>query len=66
MALLRYVASHHPEVGNDVVQAIQADIVLLVEDERAPSGVEQELLLHNVTVVRAQGDWASIFNKMGG
>ena len=66
LALLRYVASNHPEVGNDLVRAVQADTVLLVEGEQGPSAVEQELLVHNVTVVRAQGDWASFFNTMGG
>ena len=66
LALLRYVAAYRPQVGNDLAEAAQAAIVLLVEDEQAPSSVEQELLLQNVTVVRARGNWEGFFNKFGG
>ena len=52
--------------GNDLAEAAQAAVVLLVEDEQAPSSVEQELLLQNVTVVRARGNWEGFFNKFGG
>ncbi len=66
LALLRYVAAHRPMFGNDPVEAAQADIVLLLEDEQAPSDVEQALLRQNVTVARVRGDWAAFFNRVGG
>ena len=66
LALLRYVAAYQPQVGNDLAEAAQAAVVLLVEDEQAPSSVEQELLLQNVTVVRAHGNWEGFLNKFGG
>jgi hypothetical protein len=66
LALLHYVAANRPQVGNDLGEAAQAAIVLLVEDEQAPSSVEQELLLQNVTVARVHGDWEAFFQRFGG
>jgi hypothetical protein len=65
LALLRYVVAQRPQVGNDLAAAAQAGIVLLVEDEEAPSGVEQELLLQNVAVLRPQADWNEFFARFG-
>ena len=66
LALLQYVASHHPQLGNDLAEAARADVVILIEDEQAPGDVEQALLRRNVTVARAYGNWAEFFNIMGG
>jgi hypothetical protein len=66
LALLRYVAAYRPQVGNDMAEAARAAIVLLLEDEQAPSSVEEQLRLQNVTVARARGDWAAFFNTFGG
>ena len=66
LALLQYVASHRPQLGNDLAEAARADVVILIEDEQAPGDVEQALLLRNVTVARAHGNWAVFFNTIGG
>jgi hypothetical protein len=41
-------------------------LVLLVGDGPQADGVEQRLLLHSVAVLRAAGDWAEFFNRLGG
>ncbi len=66
LALLRYVAAHQPRVGSDLAEAVQASLVLLVEEEPPTSDIEEQLLLHNVTVARAAGDWSAFFAEFGG
>jgi hypothetical protein len=66
LALLRFVAAQGPQVGGDLAQAARADVVLLLEDDEAPSDLEQQLLLRNVVVKRPQGDWGGFFAQFGG
>jgi hypothetical protein len=65
-ALLRFVASKQPRVGADLDEASRAGLVLLLGDEAQESGVEQRLLMRNVSVLRPEGDWAQFFNRLGG
>jgi hypothetical protein len=65
-ALLRFVAAKQPRVGADLEEAALAGLVLLLGDETQESGIEQRLLMRNVSVLRPSGDWAQFFNRLGG
>ena len=65
VALLRFVSAHEPGFGSDLEAAAQADLVLLIEDERAGGAVAQQLLLRNVPVERVAGDWNQFFARFG-